>query len=74
VPQCWKPRSRPPSDRIHRANANGQLALVDGFPFKTVGEMIGSDGKFFISLSTNWVHVYAVESNGAIGKPFWPQG
>ena len=29
---------------------------------------IGSNGKYFISLGTDFVHSYAVASNGAIGQ------
>jgi hypothetical protein len=53
---------------LYDAAANGRLTLVEGSPFKTSGEMIGSAGKYFITLGFYWVHVYAVEANGAIGK------
>src|ERR1035441_1662354 len=53
---------------LYDAAANGKLTLAKGSPFKTVGEMIGSNGTHFITLGTNWVHVYPVESNGAIAK------
>jgi len=53
---------------LYDAAANGKLTMVKGSPFKTSGEMIGSNGKYFITLGTFWVHVYPVESNGAIGK------
>jgi hypothetical protein len=53
---------------LYDAASNGSLTLVKGSPFKTVGEMIGSNGKFFITLGTDYVHSYAIESNGAIGK------
>lgn len=53
---------------LYYAAANAKLTLVAGSPFQTVGEMIGSNGKYFITLGTYWVHVYPVESNGAIGK------
>jgi hypothetical protein len=53
---------------LYDAAANGALTLVNGSPFKTVGEMIGSNGKYFITLGTNWVHSYAIEADGAIGK------
>lgn len=53
---------------LYDAAANGKLTLVKGSPFQTVGEMIGSNGKYFITLGTNFVRSYAVEINGAIGK------
>jgi len=53
---------------LYDAAANGKLTLVKGSPFETVGEMVGSNGKYLITLGTYDVHSYAVESNGAIGK------
>ena len=50
------------------AAADGKLTLVKGSPFKTTGAMAASNGSHFITLGTNLVHSYAVESNGAIGK------
>jgi hypothetical protein len=53
---------------LYDAAADGKLTLVDGSPFKTVGEMIGSNGKYFITLDTHDVHSYGVWPDGAIGK------
>jgi hypothetical protein len=53
---------------LYDAAANGKLTLVKGAPFQTSGEMVGSNGKYFITLGTNYVHSYAVEADGAIGK------
>jgi hypothetical protein len=53
---------------LYDAAANGKLTLVNGSPFQTVGEMIGSNGKYFITLGTNLVRTYAIEPDGAIGK------
>lgn len=53
---------------LYDAAADGKLTLVKGSPFQTSGEIIGSNGKYFITLGTNDVHSYALESNGAIGK------
>jgi hypothetical protein len=53
---------------LYDAAADGKLTLVKGSPFQTSGEVIGSNGKYFITLGTDDVHSYAVESNGAIGK------
>jgi hypothetical protein len=51
---------------LYDAAANGQLKLVSGSPFAITGEMIGSNGKHFISLGTDYVHSYFIASNGAI--------
>ena len=47
----------------------GKLTSIKGSPFtQTTGLAIGSTGKYFITLGTHWLHSYAIESNGAIGK------
>ncbi len=53
---------------LYDAAWNGKLTLVSGSPFKTTGLVIGSNGKSFITLGTDFVHSYAVASNGAIGQ------
>jgi hypothetical protein len=53
---------------LYDAASNGKLTLVSGSPFKTAGTAIGSNGKYFITLGTHYVHSYAVASNGAIGQ------
>jgi hypothetical protein len=53
---------------LYDASAAGKLTLVPGSPFKTEGRMGGSNGKYFISVGTDYIHSYAVASNGAIGK------
>src|ERR1039458_1681114 len=53
---------------FYDAASNGKLTLVKGSPFQTSGLAIGSNGKYFISLGTYWVHSYPVTSTGAIGK------
>ena len=53
---------------LYDASAAGKLTLVPGSPFKTEGSMGGSNGKYFITVGTDYIHSYAVASNGAIGK------
>ena len=53
---------------LYNASATGQLTLAAGSPFKTVGLAVGTNGKYFISNGTNYVHVYAMSSTGAVGK------
>jgi hypothetical protein len=52
----------------YAAAADGKLVQLKGSPFATVGQMVGSDGKYLISAGTYWIYSYAVEPNGAIGK------
>ena len=52
---------------LYSANQNGQLSQVPG-TYQTSGLMIGSNGKYFISLGTDYVHSYKVNSNGAISS------
>jgi hypothetical protein len=53
---------------LYNVAFNGQLSLASGSPFKTVGLMVGTNGKFFFSNGTTYIHVYAMTSTGAIGK------
>jgi hypothetical protein len=54
---------------LYNAASNGALSLAAGSPFKTIGLMVGTNGKFFFSNGTNLIHVYAMNtSTGAIGK------
>lgn len=52
---------------LYDATSSGMFNLVPGSPFQPTGLMIGSNGKYFISLGTDYVHSYSVASNGAIG-------
>jgi hypothetical protein len=52
--------------KVYSASTAGVLTEVSGSPFKTSGEMIGSTGADFISLGTDYVHLYPVDANGAI--------
>jgi hypothetical protein len=53
---------------LYNTSPTGQLTLVAGSPFNTIGLMVGTNGKYFLSNGTNYVHVYAMSSSGAIGK------
>jgi hypothetical protein len=53
---------------LYNTSPTGQLTLVPGSPFRTIGLMVGANGKDFVSNGTNNVDVYAMSSNGAIGK------
>jgi hypothetical protein len=51
---------------LYNVASTGKLTLVSGSPFKTTGLMIGSNGKYFVSLGTDYIHSYLIASNGAI--------
>jgi Big-like domain-containing protein len=51
---------------LYNAASNGSLSLVSGSPFSIAGNAIGSNGKFLLSLGTNYLHSYPVASNGAL--------
>jgi hypothetical protein len=51
---------------LYDAASNGSLSLVSGSPFTIAGSAAGSNGKYFVSLGTAYLHSYPVASNGAI--------
>jgi hypothetical protein len=51
---------------LYNAASNGSLSLVTGSPFSIAGNAVGSNGKYFLSLGTNYLHSYPVASNGAL--------
>lgn len=51
---------------LYDASASGEISIVSGSPFNTSGEIIGSNGKYFITLGTGLIHNYPVAANGAI--------
>jgi hypothetical protein len=53
---------------VFDAAADGKLTPIKGSPFATTGQMAGSNGKYLISIGTDYLHTYTVDSNGAVGK------
>ena len=51
---------------LYDVASNGKLTLVSGSPFSIAGSAAGSNGKYFLSLGTDFVHSYSIASNGAI--------
>jgi hypothetical protein len=51
---------------LYSAASNGSLSLVSGSPFSIAGNAVGSNGKYFVSLGTAYLHSYPVASNGAL--------
>jgi hypothetical protein len=52
---------------VYNANASGELTLVKGSPFADTGQMEGNNGGYLISVGTDYLHSYKIESNGAVG-------
>jgi hypothetical protein len=50
------------------ASSSGKLTAIKGSPFQVAGQMVGTNGSYFVSADSTTVYAYAVESNGAIGK------
>jgi hypothetical protein len=51
---------------LYNAASNGKLTLVSGSPFPTSGLMMGSNGKYLITLGSSDIYSYKIASNGAI--------
>lgn len=51
---------------LYNSAANGSLTLVSGSPFSVAGSVVGSNGKYFVSLGTSYMHSYSLASNGGI--------
>jgi len=52
---------------VYTAAANGRLNRVNGSPFAVSGQLGGVTGNHLISVGTNVLHVYQIESNGGVG-------
>jgi hypothetical protein len=52
---------------LYDASSSGKLTLVAGSPFNTSGEVIGSNGKYYITMGIHDLHTYKVAANGALG-------
>jgi hypothetical protein len=53
---------------VFDAASDGALTLIKGSPFSTSGQMGGVTASHLISVGTNYLHTYTIESNGAVGK------
>lgn len=53
---------------VYTANAAGKLTALAGSPFADTGQMEAVNGSnFLISVGTDYLHIYKIESNGAVG-------
>jgi hypothetical protein len=53
---------------VFDAASDGKLTLIKGSPFSTSGQMGGVTASHLISVGTDYLHTYSIESNGAVGK------
>jgi hypothetical protein len=53
---------------VFSAASNGQLTKVSGSPFSDTGQMGAINGSYLVSVGTEDVHTYPIESDGGIGK------
>jgi len=53
---------------VFGAASNGKLAKVSGSPFADTGQMGAINGSYLVSVGTEDVRTYPIESNGGIGK------
>jgi hypothetical protein len=53
---------------VYDASSTGKLTPIKGSPFKPAGQMVGTNGRHFVTSDSNSLLSYEVESNGAIGK------
>jgi hypothetical protein len=52
---------------VYDAAEDGKLTLVKGSPFRLTGAPVASNGSHLITLGTDLIYSYAIESDGAIG-------
>jgi len=52
---------------VFDSTAAGKLTLVKGSPFSTTGQMEGINGAYLLSVGTDYLHSYKIESSGALG-------
>jgi len=51
-----------------QVSATGSLTMVPGSPFKTEGDVIGSNGSYLVSLDGTVLRSYPIQANGALGS------
>ena len=52
---------------VFNTNSGGQLSLVPGSTFVDSGQMEAVRGNALISIGTDYIHTYAITSNGGVG-------
>ena len=56
------------STYAYDVSSTGKLKAIKGSPFPTTGDLVGSNGSYFITVDGQNVYSYAVASNGVIGE------
>ena len=53
---------------VYNVGSTGKLTKISGSPFKnTTGMAVGTNGKYFLTVGTHYLHSYAMTSTGGIG-------
>ena len=58
------------STYAYDVSSTGKLKAIKGSPFPTTGDLVGSNGSYFITVDVQNVYSYAVASKGVIGSEF----
>lgn len=66
-PAAWVYVQTSKGVNVYDAAASGQLTLVKGSPFADTGAMEGHNGKYLLVVGTDYLHSYAIGTNGAVG-------
>ena len=53
---------------VFSASSTGQLTQVKGSLFADTGQMGAINGSYLVSVGTDYMHVYPIESTGGVGK------
>jgi hypothetical protein len=56
------------STYAYDVSSTGKLKAIAGSPFPTTGDLVGSNGSFFLTVDSESVYSYAIAPNGAIGE------
>jgi hypothetical protein len=52
---------------VYDASSTGKLTLVKGSPFQPTGQVVGTNGKFLLTVNDTILFSYKIESDGGIG-------
>ena len=56
------------STYAYDVSSTGKLKAIEGSPFATTGDLVGSNKSYFITVDSESVYSYAIASKGAIGE------
>ncbi|HXP09465.1 MAG TPA: hypothetical protein VN828_13250, partial [Acidobacteriaceae bacterium] len=52
------------STYAYDVSSTGKLKAIAGSPFPTTGDLVGSNGSYFLTVDSDSVYSYAIASNG----------